>query len=90
MSEKDEPVKQVEEVEGELEHSEEHYEKLQSAKQHLTAAVGDVKRFVDEDLSTLAKDTVDKLDESVTSGITSAADAMIKVLEDMKKRLRKD
>jgi len=63
---------------------------LHSAKQHLTEAVGDVKQFVDEDLADLAKNTVDKLDATVTSGITSAADAMIKILEDMKQRLRKD
>jgi len=87
MSEQEKPVN---EVEGELEPTEEHYEKLHSAKQHLTEAVGDVKQFVDEDLAHLAKDTVDKLDETVTSGITSAADAMIKVLEDIKQRLRKD
>ena len=87
MSEQEKPVK---EVEGELEHAEEHYDKLHSAKQHLTEAIGDVKQFVDEDLADLAKNTVDKLDETVTSGITSAADAMIKVLEDMKQRLRKD
>ena len=87
MSEQEKPVK---EVEGELEHAEEQYDKLHSAKQHLTAAVGDVKQFVDNDLADLAKNTVDKLDETVTSGITSAADAMIKVLEDMKQRLRKD
>jgi len=87
MSEQEKPVK---ELEGELEHAEEQHDKLHSAKQHLTAAVGDVKQFVDEDLADLAKDTVDKLDDTVTSGITSAADAMIKVLEDMKKRLSKD
>jgi len=87
MSEQEKPE---EDVEGELEHAEEHYDKLHSAKQHLTEAVGDVKQFVDEDLANLAKNTVDKLDETVTSGITSAADAMIKVLEDMKQRLRKD
>ena len=85
-----EQEKSVQEVEGELEPTEEHYDKLRSAKQHLTEAVGDVKQFVDEDLAGLAKDTVDKLDETVTSGITTAADAMIKVLEDMKQRLRKD
>ena len=87
MSEQEKPVK---EVEGELEHDEQHYDKLHSAKQHLTAAVKDVKQFVDDDLVVLAKDTADKLDETVSSGITSAADAMIKVLEDMKERLRKD
>jgi hypothetical protein len=87
MSEEEKPVK---EVEGELEHTEEQYDKLHSAKQHLTEAVGDVKQFVDEDLADLAKNTVDKLDATVTSGITSAADAMIKILEDMKQRLRKD
>jgi len=86
MSEQEKPGK---EVEGEFEHAEEHSDKLNSAKQHLTAAVGDVKQFIDEDLADLAKDTVDKLDETVTSGITSAADAMINVLEDMKQRLRK-
>ena len=87
MSEQEKPEK---DVEGELEHAEEHYDKLHSAKQHLTEAVGDVKQFVDEDLADLAKNTVDKLDDTVTSGITSAADAMIKILEDMKQRLRKD
>ncbi|MEA3243099.1 MAG: hypothetical protein U9Q19_06620 [Pseudomonadota bacterium] len=76
MSEQEKPVK---EVEGELEHVEGHSDKLNSAKQHLTAVVGDVKQFIDEDLADLAKDTVDKLDETVTSGITSAADAMINV-----------
>ncbi|MEN8760831.1 MAG: hypothetical protein ABF290_00255 [Thiogranum sp.] len=87
MSEQEKPVK---EVEGELEHAAEHYDKLHSARQHLTEAIGDVKQFVDEDLAGLAKSTVDKLDETVTSGVTSAADAMIKVLEDMKQRLRRD
>ena len=87
MSEQEKPEK---DVEGELEHAEEHYDKLHSAKQHLTEAVGDVKQFVDEDLADLAKNTVDKLDDTVTSGIASAADAMIKVLEDIKQRLRKD
>jgi len=87
MCEQEKPVK---EVEGELEHAEEHYDKLHSAKQHLTEAVGDVKQFVDEDLADLAKNTADKLDDTVTSGIASAADAMIKVLEDIKQRLRKD
>jgi len=87
MSEQEKPEK---DVEGELEHAEEHYDKLHSAKQHLTEAVGDVKQFVDEDLANLAKNTVDKLDETVTSGITSAADAMIKALEDLKQRLRKE
>lgn len=76
MSEQEKPVK---EVEGEFEHAEEHSDKLSSAKQHLTAAVGAVKQFIDGDLADLAKDTVDKLDETVTSGITSAADAMINV-----------
>jgi len=87
MSDQEKPVK---EVEGELERSEQHYDKLNSAKLHLTEAIGDVKQFVDEDLADLAKNTVDRLDETVTSGITNAADAMIKVLEDMKQRLRKD
>jgi len=87
MSEQEKPVK---ESEGELERAAEHYDKLHSAKQHLTEAIGDVKQFVDEDLAELAKSTADKLDETVTSGITSAADAMIKVLEDMKQRLRRD
>ena len=74
---------------GELDLAEEHYDKLQSAKQHLAAAVSDIKDFVDQDLAEVAKDTVHKLDDTVTSGITSAADTMIKVLEDMKERLRK-
>ena len=87
MSDKEKPVR---EVEGEVERKEEQYDKLHSAREHLTAAVGDVKQFVDEDLSKLAKDTVDKLDDTVTSGITSAADTMIKILEEMKERLRKD
>ena len=87
MAEQEKPVK---EVEGEVETKEEQYDKLHSAREHLTAAVGDVKQFVDEDLSKLAKDTVDKLDDTVTAGITSAADTMIKILEEMKERLRKD
>ena len=86
MAEQEKPVK---EVEGEVETKEEQYDKLHSAREHLTAAVGDVKQFVDEDLSKLAKDTVDKLDNTVTAGITSAADTMIKILEEMKERLRK-
>jgi uncharacterized protein YoxC len=86
MAEQEKPVK---EVEGEVETKEEQYDKLHSAREHLTAAVGDVKQFVDEDLSKLAKDTVDKLDDTVTAGITSAADTMIKILEEMKERLRK-
>ena len=77
-------------VEGELEQTEDHYDKLHSARQHLTAAVADLKQFVDEDLAKLAKGTVDRLDDTVTSGITSAVDAMIKTLEDIKQRLRKD
>jgi hypothetical protein len=87
MAEQEKPII---EVEGEVETKEEQYDKLHSAREHLTAAVGDVKQFVDEDLSKLAKDTVDKLDDTVTAGITSAADTMIKILEEMKERLRKD
>ena len=88
MSDNEEPEKPANG--GELERAEDDYEKLHSARQHLSAAVADVKQFVDEDLAKLAKGTVDRLDDTVTSGITSAVDAMIKALEDIKQRLRKD
>lgn len=77
-------------VEGEVEHDETRYESLRSARQHLAAAADDVKQFVDQDFSKLAKGAVDKLDAKVTSGVASAADAMIEVLEDLKRRLRKE
>jgi hypothetical protein len=77
------------EVEGEVDRGEAKYESLRSAREHLTAAADDVKRFVDQDFARLAKGAVDRLDETVTSGIANAADAMIEALEDLKQRLKK-
>ena len=77
-------------VEGGVEQQEARYESLRSARQHLAAAADDVKQFVDQDFAKLAKGAVDKLDAKVTSGVASAADAMIEVLEDLKRRLRKE
>jgi len=78
------------EVEGEVERREARYESLRSAREHLTAAADDVKRFVDQDFAKLAKGAVDKLDETVSSGIATAADAMIVALEDLKRHLKKE
>ena len=77
-------------VEGGVEQQEARYESLRSARQHLAAAADDVKQFVDQDFAKLAKGAVDKLDAKVTSGVAGAADAMIEVLEDLKRRLRKE
>lgn len=76
-------------VEGELENSEKDYDSLRSAKEHLNAAVDDVKKFVDEDFPGLARGAVDKVDETVTSSLAKAADVMIKALEDLKARIKK-
>ena len=86
MTEQDKTEK---EVEGEVEHPEQDYDSLRSAKEHLNAAIGDVKEFVDEDFPKLARGAVDKVDEAVTSGIAKAADAMINALEELKERIKK-
>lgn len=87
MSEQEKPPK---EVQGEVEYAKEDYESLRSAKDHLAAAVTDLKQFVDEDLAELARGAVNKIDDSISSGINSAADAMIESLEELKEYLRKE
>ena len=77
------------EIEAEAEPVDTRYENLRSAREHLREAADDVKQFVDQDFAKLAKGAVDKLDETLTSGIANAADAMIEALEDLKQRLEK-
>ena len=83
------PEEQSEALEGDVEHGGKGYESLRSAREHLKAAADDVKQFVDRDFVNLAKGAVDKLDETMSSGIANAADAMIDALEDLKQRLAK-
>jgi hypothetical protein len=74
-------------LEGEVETGGAEYESLRSAREHLAAAADDVRRFVDRDLAKLARGAVDRLDQTVTSGIAGTADAMIEALEELKQRL---
>jgi hypothetical protein len=87
MTDQEKPRK---DVQGEVEDTEESYESLRSARNHLAAAVADFKQFIDEDFAKLAKGAVDRIDDSISSGINSAADAMIESLQELKEYLRKE
>ncbi len=87
MTEQEKPPK---EAQGEVEDAREDYESLRSARHHLAAALTDVKQFIDEDLAELAKGAVNRLDDSISSGVSRAADAMIESLEELKEYLRKE
>lgn len=87
MSEQERPPK---EATGEVEDAKEDYASLRSARHHLAAALTDVKQFIDEDLAEVAKSAVNRLDDSISSGVSRAADAMIESLEELKEYLHKE
>ena len=63
---------------------------LNSAKEHLSAAFHDLMRFCDEDLPKMSSNVAGKVEKAAQEGVSAAASRLIKVLEDIKKKVNSD